>query len=268
MPRRHRHIGLRVTTILEITDPSGQKRRYSGHNIVTDYGLFLIMQVVFGAIQAPSMPGSGVTTTMARLGGGTRYNDGTNVYPSLRDLGGNNGVLTNPFDSTTGVQTTGTLTTSAFNGLFGGSTGLILVATSDSSAPSEIQFTWPANTTCIWASSNSTTSTSSSNDSWTTSGSTLGATPPQARFVITDSTTAANAVTIQSMGWTAPFLPGSVASATAPTPQPAPTTAWTSTSPTNIGGWPIFSKVIPSGAPISVAAGSTIAATYIFTLTT
>jgi hypothetical protein len=266
--RRYRHIGLQITTIVEITDPRGRTKRYRGHNTVTDYGLFLAMQVLFGAIQAPSMPGASATLTLARVGGATRYNDGTNVYPSLHDLGANNGAATNPWDSASGIQTSGTLITAATNGLFGGGSGLLLVATSDSSAPSETQFAWPTGTQAIWSSTSSTASTSPSNDQWTLTGSTNGATPPQAKFVIADSTVAANAVTIQSMGWTAAFTLGSVSGATAPTAQAAPTTAWTSTTPTVIAGWPIFSKVIPSGAPISVAAGSTIAATYIFTLTT
>jgi hypothetical protein len=262
-----RHIGLDVTTILEIRDPRGRVRRYRGHNTVTDYGLFLAMQALFGGIQAPAMPGTGQATSLVTLGAATRYNNGTNVFPSLYDLGGNNGVASNNWLNNSGVGT-GELLSGVYNGILGGQTGLLLVATSDSSAPSETQFSWPSGTSCIWTSTASTVTTAAANNSWTTAGSTSGATPPQAKFVLTDSATATSALTIQSMGWTAAFTLGTVSPATAPTAQPAPTPAWTSGTPTNIGGWPIFSKVIPSGAPISVASGSTMAATYIFTLTT
>lgn len=258
-----KHIGLAMTTILRIKGPDGRVRRFRGHNTVTDYGLFLTMQAVFGAIVGPSMAGTAGTVS---LGPATRYNDSSSVYPSLYDLGGNMGGAANPWTNQSGVGTG--ILASSYNGLMGGSTGLLLVATSDASAPSETQFTWPANTTCVWSSTASTVSTSAANQSWTTSGSTSGATPPQAKFVLSDSATATSALTIQSMGWTGAFTLGSVAGATAPTAQPAPTPAWTSGTPTDVGGWPIFSKVIPSGAPIAVASGSTMAATYIFTLTT
>jgi hypothetical protein len=266
---RHRAPRLTGTLVLTITDPQGRRRTYRGHNTVTDYGLFLVMNAVFGGIAAPAMPPTGTTPAVVTLGAGTRWNDGTYVYPSLYDLGGNNGTQANPWVNTSGVSTSTTLTgATAYKGLFGGSAGLILVATNDSSSPSETQFQWPTGTQCLWTSTATTTSTTASNDSWTTAGSTSGATPPQAKWVITDTATAVQALTIQSMGWTAAFTLGSVSTSTAPTPQAAPTPAWTSTTPTTIAGWPIFSKVIPSGAPIAVASGSTMAATYIFTLTT
>jgi hypothetical protein len=250
--------------ILEIRDPRGRVRRYRGHNTVTDYGLFLFMNIVFGGIAAPK--GSG--TPSASLPPTTRYNDGVNVYPSLYDLGGNTNLnaYANPWNPNT--VSGQALTSNPYYGLFGANGGLILVATNDSTSPSETQFTWPSGTTCLWTSSATTVSTSSANDKWTTTGSQTGATPPQATFVLTDSATAISALTIQSVGWTAPFLPGSVSGNTAPTVQPNPTPAWTSSTPTSIANWPIISKVIPSGAPISVAAGSTMAITYIFTVTT
>jgi hypothetical protein len=255
-----------ANVILKITDPDGRVRRFAGHNVVTDYGLFLLMQFMLGSVLA--QPAQGASANVS-LGPATRWNDGTYVYPSLYDMGANTALSgTQTFASTSGVVTASGFGGGFTHGLFGYGTGTILVATSDSSAPSETQFQWPSNTTCIWASSQSTVSTSASNDSWTTSGSTSGATPPQAKYVFTDTATAASAVTIQSMGFTLAFTPGTVSPATNPTAQAAPTPQWVSATPTNIQTWPIISKVIPSGAPISVAAGSTMAATYIFTVST
>jgi hypothetical protein len=290
-------IRIRPSILVEVEHPNGKVRRYRGRNLFTDYGLWLLMFWAFGQCQVSPSPGStqGWNTNWSGsnfvfLGPGTRYNDGVNVYPSPHDL--NNGPTSGPAynvsnTSNSGLSLglgTGINTTSGpwsfvtgSSSLATGSTyilesfgllpalGAILVATSDSSPVSETQMVWPSGTTCLWAITDSGVSVSTAT-TWTLTGSTTSPTPPVASWVFQDTNTASTAISIQSFGWTVPFTVGSVSSNTAPTAQSRPSSVYTTGSGTNLSNWPIISKVIPSGAPISVPAGGKLTVTYTFTL--
>jgi hypothetical protein len=292
-------IRIRPSIIVDVEYPGGRKRRYRGRNLFTDYGLWLLMFWAFGECQtSPDPQGSGGWNTnwsggnFAYLGPFTRYNDGVNVYPSPWDLntngstgpannigsGGTNSGLTLRVIS--GIQTTNSPWQFSINasglsastnyplqsfGLLPG-LGAILVATSDSTPVSETQMVWPSGTTCLWANSDSGVSVSTAT-TWTLTGSTTSPTPPVATWVFQDINTASTAISIQSFGWTVPWVVGSVSSGAAPVQQARPSSVYTSGSGTNLVNWPIISKVIPSGAPISVPAGGKLTVTYTFTLT-
>jgi hypothetical protein len=290
-------IRIRPSILVEVEHPNGKVRRYRGRNLFTDYGLWLLMFWAFGQCQVQPSPDSnqGWNTNWSGssfvfLGPATRYNDGVNVYPSPRDLNFNN--TTGPANSVSATGNGGLALTTASGinttggpwSISGGASGIayqtsdiiesfgllpalgaILVATSDSSPVSETQMVWPSGTTCLWAITDSGVSVSTAT-TWTLTGSTTSPTPPVASWVFQDTNTASTSISIQSFGWTVPFTVGSVSSNTAPTAQNKPSSVYATGSGTNLTNWPIISKVIPSGAPISVPAGGKLTVTYTFTL--
>jgi hypothetical protein len=281
--------------IVRVREPSGRIRRYTGHNMFTDYGLFLLMYWAFGTASVPTVGNPSPSGTYG-IGDGTRYTDGVNVYPSPFDGNDNSlsgpvsgqsfqsGFVGNTSGSTISLNNTAssgsvsnyqqigvTVSNTSYTGLkytylLGPLAwlGAILVATNDGSSPSETSMVFGSSVYALWSNMDSSV-TPSSASSWSLSGSTSSPSPPFASWTFVSSSPASTSLTIQSFAWTLPFVVGSVSAKTAPTQQTSLTTAYTNGgSGTQLSGWPIISKVLPSSGAISVPAGSKLSVTYQF----
>jgi hypothetical protein len=284
-------IRVRGRVRIVVGEPGGKSRHIECDNLFTDYGLFLLMFWLFGTASKPTVGSTNPTGTYG-IGDGTRYNDGVNVYPSPFD--GNSNSLSGPASGVAFTNGFGqdrvTMNNTASSGIVSNYPqlgidaaaisnspqatyllgpfswmGAILMATNDSTNPSETSMVFGSGVYALWSNMDAGVSVAVTS-AWTLSGSTTTSTPPTAQWVFTNTNAAKAAMTIYSFAWTLPFKVGSVTAGTGPTQQTSLSTVYSSGTGTSLTGWPIIAKVTLQ-TPIQVAAGGKLSVvTYSFQL--